>query len=268
MQCCSGHSVCGYCRQKYTMCPICKEPFLNIRNIPLETMAMTVKCFECVNKDAANCSEKLTLMEKEQHEKICQNTEHIKCPIEKCSWKGNLQTLSGHWLSKNMALKPYKADNICHTIIKRNGYSYYTNMVNAHNVSFFFKCTLKEENFFWAVQYVGDYNRAEDYYYEIEIFKPGKWKNKFTLSSYCQAINVHNEDLFKPGVCTFTPIQLLDPYMVDENMLYYLRVRKSSDSEDKDKEKIEKLIERKEAAHKANTNSKKGDRRQGKGNAK
>lgn len=240
LMCEKGESVCQECRTKYDKCPLCKKNFTQNKNEALETLAK-IPCFIC-NK----CSSPLKLVELREHYAKCLQNEgsDVRCPIERCKWVGHFRELPAHWRSKKLALHSYIEENICKT--KSTKYSYFVNMVEAHDSVFFFKSMCREGSFFWALQYVGDENKAEDFLYEVEIFNPTRVECKFIVSSYCQSIEIEKDDLFKEGVCIYTPNAMVGQYLTeDKDLLYNFRVRKVNKVQaDRHRKKVERLVEK------------------------
>lgn len=133
-QCETGHSICSNCKSKLPHCPLCQGQFTESRNISLEALARKMH-YPCINIKAG-CKAKLTLNEREQHERDCMFREH-KCAYSRCPWSGRYQDLLQHWMEKKQASRPYKEHNVCHT--KMQPQAFYVNLVNAYNQLFWYK---------------------------------------------------------------------------------------------------------------------------------
>ncbi|KAJ8960697.1 hypothetical protein NQ314_006023 [Rhamnusium bicolor] len=177
--------------------------------------------YPCINFQSG-CNSRLFYNEREAHELGC-SYKCLKCPIEKCAWVGRLGDIARHWASKKITSKPYHASNICHTKMKSE--SYYVNMVEAYEKLFWFKYKLSNRKLYWAMQLIGNSSEAENYFYEIEVFKPGRTKRKILLSDYCQSIDIENPCLFKEGVCISINSDMVDQFLREDRLLtYYMRV--------------------------------------------
>lgn len=218
-QCATGHSVCEPCRQRLEQCALCKGQFTESRNIALEGLAVKMK-YPCINR-MSGCVAALSYNEREIHELRC-TYRGFRCGMEKCLWIGPLEELKDHWASKKITSKPYQASNVCHTKIKAG--SYYVNIVEAHGSFFWFKCKLCNKRLYWAVQYIGKPDEAENFFYEIEVFRQGRTKRKILLSDYCQSIEMENEDLLKEGVCICVSTELVEHFVSDDQLVYYMRI--------------------------------------------
>lgn len=218
-QCATGHSVCEPCRQRLEQCALCTGQFTDSRNIALEALAVKMK-YPCINR-MSGCIVTLSYNEREIHELHCK-FRGFRCAMEKCLWMGPLEELKDHWASKKMMSKPYQASNVCHTKIKAS--SYYVNIVEAYGSFFWFKCKLCNKRLYWAVQYIGKPNVAENFFYEIEVFRQGRTKRKILLSDYCQSIEMENEDLLKEGMCICISTELVEHFVSDDQLVYYMRI--------------------------------------------
>ncbi|RZC34911.1 Sina domain containing protein [Asbolus verrucosus] len=219
-QCATGHSVCENCRKKLPKCALCQGRFTDSRNLSLEGLAVKMR-YPCINKPSG-CSARLSYTERDTHELRCP-LKGFRCAMEKCPWVGRLEDIAAHWASKKMSSKPYHKSNVCHTKMKAE--SYYVNMVDAHDKLFWFKCKLTKNKLYWAVQYIGNAAEAENYFYEIEIFKPGRTKKKILISDYCQAIDLENSQLFHDDACVSINADSIANFVSgDQLLLYYMRV--------------------------------------------
>lgn len=218
-QCATGHSICEPCRQRISQCALCEGQFTESRNIALEGLAVKMK-YPCINR-ISGCPVALSYNEREIHELRC-TFRGFRCAMEKCLWIGPLEELKSHWSSKKITSKPYQASNVCHTKMKTG--SYYVNIVEAHGNFFWFKCKLSNKVLYWAVQYIGKPDEAENYYYEIEVFRQGRTKRKILLSDYCQSIEIDNTDLFKEGTCIWINTELIEHFVSDDQLVYYMRI--------------------------------------------
>lgn len=218
-QCTTGHSICESCRKRLLQCAICKGQFAESRNIALESLAVKMK-YPCVNRPSG-CLTILSYNERENHEVKC-TYQGFQCAMEKCLWVGPLENLKSHWASKKITSKPYQASNVCHTKMKLG--SFYVNIVEAYGKLFWFKCKLCNKRLYWAVQYIGKPSQAEKFYYEIEVFRHGHTKKKILLSDYCQSIDIDNEELLKDGVSICINTELIEPFVSEEQLVYYMRI--------------------------------------------
>ncbi|XP_018563338.1 E3 ubiquitin-protein ligase SIAH1-like [Anoplophora glabripennis] len=218
-QCATGHSICEDCRRKLPKCALCQGVFTESRNISLEGLAVKMR-YPCINK-SSGCNLKLAYNEREIHESKCP-FKGYKCAMDECPWVGRAEDIPGHWASKKLPTKPYGAHNVCYTKLKPK--SYFVNIVEAFDKVFWFKCKIINKKWCWAVQYIGKASEAEDYWYEIDIFKPERNKRKILLCNYCQSVDLGNSVLFEDA-CISVPSDVVHPFLNEnQTLVYHMRV--------------------------------------------
>ncbi|KAJ8925303.1 hypothetical protein NQ315_009133 [Exocentrus adspersus] len=218
-QCATGHSICEECRGKLSNCALCKGVFTESRNIALERLAVKVR-YPCINKNSG-CNLKLAYNERRLHESNCA-FKGYRCAMENCFWIGRLEDIPLHWISKENITKPCGTNNFCRT--KMISGSYYVNLVIAFDKLFWFKCKLSNKKVYWAVQYIGNSTEAENYYYELDIFKSNRTKNKILISNYCQPVDIEDSLIFSDA-CISLPLNMVTPFLCnDQTLEYHMRV--------------------------------------------
>ncbi|XP_075724223.1 uncharacterized protein LOC119183261 isoform X2 [Rhipicephalus microplus] len=70
MQCENGHHLCAPCRKNVAMCPVCRAPKGNNRNLALEKLAEST-LFPCKYR-SKGCTTSLLIAEKKRHENSCE----------------------------------------------------------------------------------------------------------------------------------------------------------------------------------------------------
>jgi E3 ubiquitin-protein ligase SIAH1 len=78
--CVNGHNICPRCKPKLKKCSICRQPFVNIRNVALEKLARQIK-YPCTYW-REGCTVKVNLDLKDKHEKVCPYNQY-RCPLIK-----------------------------------------------------------------------------------------------------------------------------------------------------------------------------------------
>lgn len=214
-QCATGHSICEDCRRRLPKCALCQGPFTESRNISLEGLAIKLR-YPCINKNSG-CNSKLAYNEREIHESQC-SFKGYKCAMDGCFWSGKLEDISQHWASKQMPYKPYGENNVCQ--IKMSSEFYNVNIIEAQNKLFWFKCKITKKKLYWAVQYIGKTTEAEKYWYEIDIFKSDRPKNKILLSRYCHPVDMDNSILFE-NLCISVPTSMIQSFLKENQILAY-----------------------------------------------
>lgn len=191
-QCETGHSICEPCRNKLARCPLCQGHFTEARNISLESLARKIR-YPCQNAKLG-CTARLTYDIRDKHETQC-SYKGYRCAYPKCPWSGRYEDIVEHWAQKKQTSKPYRAVSVCHTKIQKTE-SFYVNMVTAYDQLFWYKFKSNNGKLSWGVQFIGNGELAENYAFEIDIFKPGQPTRRFTMSNFCQPDGV---DVFQSG---------------------------------------------------------------------
>ncbi|XP_018333256.1 E3 ubiquitin-protein ligase siah2-like [Agrilus planipennis] len=247
-QCKTGHSICEKCTNQLFKCPICQQNFTKARSINLESLAIKMQ-YPCTNS-SYGCQERLTFIERNSHMKVCSYKKY-SCPLKGCFFTGSKSEIKSHWDSKKLKTKTYGIKKVGRSKLKAN--SYFVRLVEAYNENFWFKKMTKQEKICWALQYIGDSNKALDYYFEIEVFKPDFPKKRIIYSDYCQPIEINNDDLFSKNNCLSATFDSLDNYIGNDKLLTYcFRVFKS----EKTSEQIKQYINEDNSSSTCRTKSK------------
>ena len=96
--CANGHNICDICKPKMHHCPICREQFLNTRNLALEDLARQFM-YPCKCR-SYGCTDFFNPDKIVGHQATCRYSPQI-CPIAKlaignCSWTGSYNDIKGH----------------------------------------------------------------------------------------------------------------------------------------------------------------------------
>ncbi|XP_060566537.1 E3 ubiquitin-protein ligase SIAH1A-like [Ruditapes philippinarum] len=175
MQCQSGHIVCQSCRQKLTMCPTCRGPLGNIRNLAMEKVAATVN-FPC--KYANNgCQTTLLHSEKPEHEETCEYRPYCcPCPGASCKWQGGLEQVMPHLMSSHKSITTLQGEDIVFlaTDINLPGAVDWVMMQSCFGHNFMLVLEKQEkmegQHMFYAiVQLIGTRKQAENFAYRLEL---------------------------------------------------------------------------------------------------
>ncbi|XP_052800373.1 E3 ubiquitin-protein ligase SIAH1A-like [Mya arenaria] len=175
MQCQSGHIVCQSCRQKLTMCPTCRGPLGNIRNLAMEKVAATVN-FPC--KYANNgCQTTLLHTEKPEHEETCEFRPYCcPCPGASCKWQGGLEQVMPHLMSSHKSITTLQGEDIVFlaTDINLPGAVDWVMMQSCFGHNFMLVLEKQEkmegQHMFYAiVQLIGTRKQAENFAYRLEL---------------------------------------------------------------------------------------------------
>jgi hypothetical protein len=101
--CRNGHLLCQTCLKQVKECPICRNPDIFCRNLPLERiLALSFKDQDFKCKHAPECKAKMKIKDLTVHEKFCSFRE-VFCPSNHrnaCNWRGTLHKLVDHMKEK------------------------------------------------------------------------------------------------------------------------------------------------------------------------
>lgn len=245
-QCLTGHSFCGRCHEQLSgmqgaKCPLCQEKLTQSRNITLESIAETAN-YPCVNKDAG-CNKTLPCQDMGKHQSECFFRE-TKCGMESCPKMIPLKDVESHWTSKKLTSKPFQVNNICHSKIKPT--TFFVNLVKAHNALFWYKCKIVDNNIYFITQYVGPRFKAQNYYYEVELFKPDRPKRRLVISDYCKGPDMEHNKLFTPDNCVHLSLKAVEQFVgKDQVLIYYMRVMPVDSQETKKVHPGTKVLQKK-----------------------
>lgn len=175
MQCQSGHIVCQSCRQKLNLCPTCRGPLGNIRNLAMEKVASTVM-FPCKYSNSG-CPVTLLHTDKTDHEDICEYRPYCcPCPGASCKWQGSLEQVMNHLLQQHKSITTLQGEDIVFlaTDINLPGAVDWVMMQSCFGHNFMLVLEKQEkmegqQMFYAIVQLIGTRKQAENFAYRLEL---------------------------------------------------------------------------------------------------
>ncbi|KAJ8299643.1 hypothetical protein KUTeg_023703 [Tegillarca granosa] len=175
MQCQSGHIVCQSCRQKLTMCPTCRGPLGNIRNLAMEKVASTVN-FPCKYCNSG-CPATLLHTDKTDHEETCEFRPYCcPCPGASCKWQGALEQVMNHLMQQHKSITTLQGEDIVFlaTDINLPGAVDWVMMQSCFGHNFMLVLEKQEkmegqQMFYAIVQLIGTRKQAENFAYRLEL---------------------------------------------------------------------------------------------------
>lgn len=189
LQCTNGHSYCETCYLQLKICPVCQSPFTGVRNRSLEAVVDAMAAFPCIN-EKYGCKLKMPIQVRIQHEQMCKYKIDFPCMKEGCSWFGRREDILKHWCSKQLAIPPYKRDNVCYMELS-NGF-YHVNIIEAHDQLFWFQQKTSGDKVYFVVQFIGVYSDVKHkYVYELQL---GRERKHLLLRYPCQIVNWKEEN--------------------------------------------------------------------------
>lgn len=187
MQCSRGHLICSQCRNKLNVCPVCRVPMSNIRNLAMEKVGSKL-IFPCKHA-CYGCRARLSYADKKSHEEDCEYRPYF-CPYpdEKCVWQGALKDVYKHFVSTHQNVITMEGTDIIFlaTNVNQVGALDWTMIQSCHGRHFLLsleKVQLGEgcQQYFAACRMIGTMRDAADFDYFISLEANNrtlKWKSK------------------------------------------------------------------------------------------
>lgn len=187
MQCSRGHLICNQCRNKLNVCPVCRVPLSNIRNLAMEKVGSKL-IFPCKHA-CYGCRARLSYSDKKAHEEDCEYRPYF-CPYpdEKCVWQGALKDVYKHFVSTHQNVITMEGTDIIFlaTNVNQVGALDWTMIQSCHGRHFLLsleKVQLGEgcQQYFAACRMIGTMRDAADFDYLISLETNNrtlKWKSK------------------------------------------------------------------------------------------
>ncbi|KAL3321309.1 E3 ubiquitin-protein ligase Siah1 [Cichlidogyrus casuarinus] len=174
LQCQSGHIVCAICRSKLSVCPSCRGPLDNIRNLALEKLAMTIE-FPC-KYSSHGCVEVVHYTKKKIHEDTCEFRPYL-CPCldSSCKWIGPLENVMNHLLVSHKNITTLKGEDIVFlaTDIALPGAVDWVMMQSCFDSHFMLVLEkqerMNEQRFYAIVRLIGTRKQAKQFAYRLEL---------------------------------------------------------------------------------------------------
>ncbi|XP_068142197.1 probable E3 ubiquitin-protein ligase sinah [Drosophila tropicalis] len=187
MQCSRGHLICSSCRQKLTVCPVCRTTMSNIRNLAMEKVASKL-IFPCKHTHFG-CCVRLSYADKKGHEDDCEFRPYF-CPYpdEKCIWQGALKDVYKHLITSHENVITMEGSDIIFlaTNVNLEGALDWTMIQSCHGRHFLLsleKIHLGEgcQQYFAACRMIGSMRDASEFVYGISVEANNrtlKWQSK------------------------------------------------------------------------------------------
>lgn len=223
--CATGHSICQSCTTVLMVCPLCKEPFIDIRSLTLEALCSKAH-FRCSNA-AAGCTVRLQIDLLNWHEKQCV-WKSMKCFMGRvwgdCTWHGR----EAHWkehletVHSNRVFKSNGADLVWDMNGKvqcLSGYyvfEYYDEMFN------FYQVHDRDRILFTMTVTSTVRDRKLNFAYEVEMFH--KDNEALVITQRFPVHSEYDKDILLDGTCVCVALTDLSRFMGQEKILYF-RVR-------------------------------------------
>lgn len=219
MLCNNGHNLCCNCRVTLDKCPICRGPFLKVRNVSLENIA-TETLYPCRNIQRG-CTKLLIKNLIRRHANVFTFDSH-KCPFAKisnigCNWAGPLDTVRRHVEANHRGSCVQRVSRKFKNVLRNVSCSqrYYQAIITLNELFYSF-WRVQSGVFYCAVFYIGPKEGASNfkYWFSISTNDGGNYSASALTHSYFENV----DDIVRQGKCV---------------MLNYVAVQKSC-SQNKD----------------------------------
>ncbi|XP_067641459.1 uncharacterized protein [Eurosta solidaginis] len=223
--CKTGHSICQQCTRVLLLCPLCKEPFTNIRSLTVEALCSKAH-FRCSNAPGG-CTVRLQIDLLSWHEKQC-IYKPMKCFMGRvwgdCDWSGR----EAHWkdhLEKDHADKVFHTpitDMVWNMGVKQKPLTGYYVFIVFDEMFNFYEVYDKERILFTMACTSSVREKKHNYAFEVTIVH-----QENEAISITQKYPVHSEydnDILAEGTCISMPLTDLAKF-IDEDRLLHYRVR-------------------------------------------
>jgi E3 ubiquitin-protein ligase SIAH1 len=183
--CVNGHNICNTCKKEVPDCPTCEQQFLDARNFALENLAAEAK-YPCVYRKYG-CTEICKLVSIGGHQEKCRYIPQ-PCPVNKlnlgaCTWTGISSNMKSHVmeLHKNLCLEYFSAGSLYNRgPIQFSGFkptTKYCKLISAYNDVFCSCSEIKNDIFYFVLQYIGPAADAAKYKYKLEFSNKDRTEN-------------------------------------------------------------------------------------------
>ena len=202
--CENGHSICPKCKPKLQNCPSCKKPFLQVRNLALESLSR-----QAINEE-----------DQRPPARIPQN---VECPFARiskdiCPWKGPVADMKVHvkFFHKNPN-DTFKVSGVFTVVLTDlSPTQHYRKAVFTADELFYIYWRIKDGSFYCTVFYVGEQEKCSNYMYRF-VLTTDSDNRKISMSFPTRSIMENLEELFHSGDCVIlnynTVLKFADPNM-------------------------------------------------------
>ncbi|XP_055843924.1 uncharacterized protein LOC129910530 isoform X2 [Episyrphus balteatus] len=223
--CATGHSVCQSCTTVLMVCPLCKEPFIDLRSLTLEALCSKAH-FRCSNA-AAGCTVRLQIDLLNWHEKQCV-WKSMKCFMGRvwgdCTWHGR----EAHWkdhlesVHGDRVFKTNGADLIWDMNGKIQSLAGYYVFEVFDEMFNFYQVHDRDRILFTMTVTSTVRDRKLNFAYEVEMFH--KENEALVITQRFPVHSEYDKDILLDGTCVCVALTDLSRFLGQEKILFY-RVR-------------------------------------------
>jgi hypothetical protein len=202
MLCNNGHNLCYSCRLTLEKCPICRGPFLNVRNISLENLA-TETLHQCKNI-RRGCTKLFTRNLAGSHADECTCINH-KCPFAKisktgCNWAGPLDAVRRHVEASHKGNCVQRVSRKFKSVLHNVSCSQrYYQAIIAMDELFYITWRVRGGVFYCVVFYIGPKQSAANFKYRFSI--SSKDGDCYSVASLTHSYFEDVSDIVRRGNC-------------------------------------------------------------------
>ncbi|XP_069680246.1 uncharacterized protein [Periplaneta americana] len=187
--CENGHNICNVCRPKLSNCPSCRKPFLEVRNLALESLSRVITPCDSSNNNKPP------------------PPKSYKCPFariskEDCTWSGTLQDMKSHIVNKHgNGPDLHKCEGEFNVVLTDLSPSrHYRKAVLSGDELFYIIWEIKDGNFFCVVFYIGSKKKCSKFKYTFSLISDTGIK---TISMGFRPRNIveNIDQVLVPGEC-------------------------------------------------------------------
>ncbi|XP_069680262.1 uncharacterized protein [Periplaneta americana] len=188
MMCENGHNICPNCKPKLNNCPTCTKPFLQIRNLALESLSRQVgdKNLKCQSS---------------------KGPEILKCPFaslskEECCWSGPITGLKDHVKNvHNNGNDTHEAHGVFNVILTGLApKQHYRKAVLTLDKLFYLYWEIRDGNFYCCVLCGDVQQNASKYTYKF-VISSDTGEKKVSMSFPTLSILENIEEVLQSGDC-------------------------------------------------------------------
>ena len=202
MLCNNGHNLCCNCRITLDKCPVCRGPFLKVRNLSLENLAAET-LYPCKNNQIG-CTKLVTKGLASRHAAECTSDSH-KCPFAKisnirCSWTGPMDTVRTHVEIGHSGSCVQRVSRKFKTVLHNVSCSqrYYQAIITLGEL-FYVSWRVQSGVFYCAVFHIGPKENTPKFRYRFAIST--KDGDEYSMSTFTHSYFENLNDIVRQGKC-------------------------------------------------------------------
>ena len=206
--CENGHSICSDCKPKMNNCPSCRRPFLQVRNLALESLSTMFVNTNSTPKNSTSAVKK------------------YRCPFyaishEDCLWDGSLHDMMHHIkISHSDRYDTVKSNGRFNVVLTDlSPQRHYRKAVWVGDELFYVVWEIKDGNFFCAVLHIGPKKTHSKFTYKFSLTTENGMKN-ISMLFQTQSVLKNMDHVYTPGDCVLLHYDTVTKFLNSENFLH------------------------------------------------